>query len=326
MSDGGMGPMVDERPELDDEVGQPRHRATPPILYPLLAIVFAGALVWSFSRVLLAVDKDQAVAIAILMASNILVGSALIAYGSRVRRRPAALPFLVLAGVAVIGVGLVANFAYGDHGPEKHEAGPPPKSETVTEVAQGLKFVQTDLTVTAAANVTINFDNKDSATQHNIAIFKGPDANGPLVFRGALETGPKTVRYTFRAPPPGTYFFHCDVHPTQMTGTLTVKPAGPPAAAAPTVVAQNTAFAPTTVKLTPAGGKVTIHFDNKDPQVQHNIAVFKGSDASGTLVFRGEIILGPAAKDYTFDAPPPGTYFFHCDVHPTQMTGIITIS
>jgi plastocyanin len=314
----------DRQEDLEEEAPGPR---LPPVAYPLLALVFGAALVWSFSRILLASGKDEAVAIAILMALNILVGAALIAYGSRVRRRPAALPFLILAGVALIGVGLVANFAYGDRGPEKKEAqGPPPKSETVDVTAQGLKFLQTDLTLTAAASVTIDFDNKDSGTQHNIAIFKGTDATGPVVFRGSLDTGPKTVQYHFRAPPPGTYFFHCDVHPTQMSGTVTVKPAGPPAAAAPTVTAQNTAFNPTTVKLTPTGGKVTIHFDNKDPSVQHNIAVFKGTDASGTPIFRGQIITGPATKDYTFDAPPPGTYFFHCDVHPTQMTGTITIS
>lgn len=330
MSDEGRGPLVDERPEPDalDEMEEAPRRAMPPIAYPLLAVAFGGALVWSFSRVLLAVGKDQAVAIAVLMALNILVGAALIAYGSRVRRRPAAMPFLVLAGLAVIGVGLVANFAYGDRGPEKKEAnGQPPKSETVSVTAQGTKFLETQLTLTAAANVTIQFDNKDATVQHNIAIFKGSDATGPLVFRGAIETGPKVTQYTFRAPPPGTYFFHCDVHPTQMTGTITVKPpAVGPAAGAPTVAAQNTAFDPTTVKLTPAAGKVTIHFDNKDPGLQHNIAVFKGTDATGALLFRGALVTGPATKDYTFDAPPPGTYFFHCDVHPTQMLGGLVVA
>jgi plastocyanin len=331
MSDDGRGPLVEERPEPDtlDEVGEEPRRGMPPIAYPLLAVAFGGALVWSFSRVLLAVNKDQAVAIAILMALNILVGAALIAYGSRVRRRPAAMPFLILAGLAVIGVGLLANFAYGDRGPEKKEAGgPAPKPETVSVTAQGTKFLETQLTFTAAANVTIRFDNKDATVQHNIAIFKGADATGPVVFRGAIETGPKVVEYTLRAPPPGTYFFHCDVHPTQMTGTITVKPptGGPSAGAPTTVTAQNTAFDPTTVKLTPTGGKVTIHFDNKDATVQHNIAVFKGTDATGDLIFRGDLVTGPATKDYTFDAPPPGTYFFHCDVHPTQMTGTITVS
>jgi plastocyanin len=90
------------------------------------------------------------------------------------------------------------------------------------------------------------------------------------------------------------------------------------------VVAQGTAFQPTEVPVK-GGGQVTIHFDNRDAGIPHNIAVFQGADASAPLVFRGDLVTGPATKDYTFTAPPPGTYFFHCDVHPTQMTGTITV-
>jgi plastocyanin len=320
------GPMVDQRPEpvRDPEDRPDAPRGLPPILYPLLAVLFGGALVWSFSRVLLAVGKDQAVAIAILMALNILIGSALIAYGSRVRRRPAAFPFLLAAGLAIIGVGVVANFAYGDRGPEKkHEEA---KGQTINVTAQNTKFIPATLTFASGSQVTIAFDNKD-ALQHNIAIFRGKDATAPLVFRGALIDGPKAAQYHFAAPPPGTYYFHCDVHPLQMTGTITVTPpAGGPAVAGPTVTAQNTAFAPTTVTLTPAGGKVSIHFVNKDAGLQHNIVVFNGADATAPQIFSGDLVTGVASTDYTFDAPRPGKYFFHCLVHPLQMKGTITIS
>jgi plastocyanin len=330
MSEEGSGPLVDERPEpsVDEEADTGGRRPLPPLAYPLLAVLFGGSLVWSFSRVLLAVGKDQAVAIAILMALNILVASALIAYGSRVRRRPAALPFLALAVMAVIAIGLVANFAYGDRGPEKKEG--EAKGQTVSVTAQGTKFLETDLTLTAGADVTLDFDNKDSGTQHNIAIFKGPDANAPVLFRGSFVTGPKVAHYTFKAPQPGKYFFRCDVHPQQMTGTITVNagggPGGAPPPSAPVLTAANTAFNPTTLKLTAEGGKVTIHFDNKDAGIQHNVAIFNGTDATAPVIFRAPFVTGPATKDFTFDAPPPGTYFFHCDVHPQQMTGTITIS
>jgi plastocyanin len=330
MNEEGSGPLVDERPEpsVDEEAEEGGRRPLPPLAYPLLAVLFGGALVWSFSRVLLAVGKNQAVAIATLMALNILVASALIAYGRRVRRRPAAMPFLVLAAMAVIAVGLVANFAFGDRGPEKKE-GAEAESQTVSVTAQGTKFAETDLTLRAGADVTIDFDNKDSGTQHNISIFKGPDAEAPVLFRGSIVTGPKVARYTFEAPPPGKYFFHCDVHPQQMTGTITVNsgggPGGPPPNA-PALVAANLAFNPTALKLTAEGGKVTIHFDNKDSGTQHNIAIFKGTDATAPVIFRSPFVTGPATKDFTFDAPPPGNYFFHCDVHPQQMTGTLTIS
>ena len=57
MSEEGRGPLVDERPEPAalDEPEEALRRARPPIAYPLLAVAFGGALVWSFSRVLLAV-------------------------------------------------------------------------------------------------------------------------------------------------------------------------------------------------------------------------------------------------------------------------------
>jgi hypothetical protein len=39
-------------------------------------------------------------------------------------------------------------------------------------------------------------------------------------FAGDLVTGPATATYDVPAIPAGTYFFHCDVHPTQMFGTF----------------------------------------------------------------------------------------------------------
>jgi plastocyanin len=36
-------------------------------------------------------------------------------------------------------------------------------------------------------------------------------------------TGPTKVDYQIPALAPGTYTFICDVHPTTMTGTITVK-------------------------------------------------------------------------------------------------------
>ena len=37
-----------------------------------------------------------------------------------------------------------------------------------------------------------------------------------------IITGPAVATYDVKALPAGTYFFHCDVHPTQMFGTLVV--------------------------------------------------------------------------------------------------------
>src|SRR2546427_3012085 len=107
------GLSVDER---DPVAGRDRRGVRlPPIAYPFLAVLFGGALVWSFSRILLAVSdytikigglhisgKAATAAIALLMALNVLIGAALVAYGGRVRPRPASYPLLLAAGVPLV--------------------------------------------------------------------------------------------------------------------------------------------------------------------------------------------------------------------------------
>jgi plastocyanin len=312
-----------------------REPRLPGVAYPLLAVVFGGILVWSFSRILLAVDKDQAVAVAILMALNILVASALVAYGRRIRGRPLVFPFLIIAAVALIALGGVVSVVWGDRAPKKAEAAPPPKVEAVTLTAQGLKFVETKLSFNAGAKIALKFENKDAGTPHNFVLFDGPDANAPQVFRGEVVTGPTVVTYpTFTAPTkPGEYFFHCEIHPTTMTGTATVT-AGPQAGGPPPtgggpggpieLHAKNIAFSPT--KLTASSVNVTIHFVNDDANIPHNVAVFDGADANAPAIVHSDLVTGPGSTDVTFTLPGPGTYYFHCDVHPAQMTGTITLA
>ena len=76
----------------------------------------------------------------------------------------------------------------------------------------------------------------------------------------------------------------------------------------------------------PAGAKVTLTFTN-DSDLAHNWHVFNGGDANARSLAQTEIITGPNQKDtITFTAPSqPGRYFFHCDVHPTTMTGFLVV-
>ncbi len=92
---------------------------------------------------------------------------------------------------------------------------------TVTLSAKNIAFDTQTLSVPSGAAFTIGFDNQDSGTSHNVAIYTNQSAS-KVLFRGSLVTGPKAVVYHVPALPSGTYFFRCDVHPTQMTGTLTV--------------------------------------------------------------------------------------------------------
>jgi len=317
---------------LSDEAPR-RGPVLPPIAYPVLGLVFGGILVYSFSRVLLAVKKDWAPVIGVLMALNVLVGAALVAYGSRVRRRPASFPLLVGAAAGVIGIGVLALNL--NQQPVAKAQGGGPNVVSVALAAQNIAFDKKELTFPAGAKVTLSFDNKDSGVPHNFALFSDQGAT-QVIFRGEVITGPKTTTYSFSVPPsPGTLYFHCDVHPTQMTGTVTVTAgsgggggaaggAGGGGGGGPaTITAKDTAFQPTDLTVT-GGGQLTIHFDNQDA-VTHNIAFFNGSDATAPVLFRGDPVSGPATKDYTFAAPPPGTYFFHCDFHPQQMTGKLIV-
>lgn len=89
-------------------------------------------------------------------------------------------------------------------------------------VAQNVKFDRSTITVPRGAQVTINFQNKDSGVPHNFAAYTDSSA-ATAIYKGQIVNGPGSATYTFTAPSqPGTYFFRCDVHPTTMTGQLIV--------------------------------------------------------------------------------------------------------
>ncbi|CAN5644657.1 hypothetical protein BH23CHL6_BH23CHL6_12010 [soil metagenome] len=90
---------------------------------------------------------------------------------------------------------------------------------------QPLAFVPDVLSAPPATDVTVEYLN-DSALQHNIHFFAGPDAGSPSIAATELVTGPGAPEsVSFTTPEEaGQYFFHCDVHPQQMVGTLEVGP------------------------------------------------------------------------------------------------------
>lgn len=101
-------------------------------------------------------------------------------------------------------------------------ASPTAGTATVNLTAQNLAFNMSTITVPAGRQVTVNFNNMDNGIPHNFAVYTSAAATTPI-FVGNIITGPATT-YTFTAPStPGSYFFRCDVHPTQMTGTFIVQ-------------------------------------------------------------------------------------------------------
>jgi len=102
-------------------------------------------------------------------------------------------------------------------------AGGGAQATTIDLTAQNIKFDKNTITVPAGATVTVNFNNKDSGVPHTFSVYTDSSAS-TTIFKGQQVSGPGTTTYTFTAPStPGTYFFRCDVHPTQMNGQFIVR-------------------------------------------------------------------------------------------------------
>jgi Cupredoxin-like domain len=87
-------------------------------------------------------------------------------------------------------------------------------------VAQNIAFDPTCLVADAGKPFTINFDNEDAGTPHNIDVFD--EQGGTSLASTPVQNGPTKETLNVNALDAGSYFFQCDVHPQQMTGTLAV--------------------------------------------------------------------------------------------------------
>jgi plastocyanin len=81
------------------------------------------------------------------------------------------------------------------------------------------------------------------------------------------------------------------------------------------ITAANTTFSPTDIKL-PAGKKVTFMLKNTDT-IEHNLTI------EGLKVKKD--VEGGKTGSATV-SPKAGTYPFHCEYHPEQMKGTVTVS
>jgi plastocyanin len=70
----------------------------------------------------------------------------------------------------------------------------------------------------------------------------------------------------------------------------------------------------------PASRPFTVAFDNRD-SAPHNLEI---RDASGAVLFRGDIVTGPIVIVYDIPTLSAGQYPFICTVHP-GMIGTLTV-
>ncbi len=81
------------------------------------------------------------------------------------------------------------------------------------------------LAVPAGQDITVTFDNEDNGVPHSFAVLASHESSQVFFSTGQI-TGVKKMDFKIAAnklPGPGTYHFHCEVHPTQMMGTFIIK-------------------------------------------------------------------------------------------------------
>ncbi|HLF78101.1 MAG TPA: hypothetical protein VJB57_11505 [Dehalococcoidia bacterium] len=101
----------------------------------------------------------------------------------------------------------------------------PFEGQTVEVIAQNVTFNVKEITARIGGRIRVRLDNKDAATEHNIAFYKS-SSDLTAVSPGSVGTifkGLAVDDTAFDVPSAGSYFFRCDVHPTTMTGTFTVR-------------------------------------------------------------------------------------------------------
>jgi plastocyanin len=316
-------------------MGEFRKRILEPLTLPLAGAIVVAILVFSVSRILLAVEEAASTIIALVVAAEVLGIAAVLAATGRMKAAQRGL--LILVGLSLIaGGGASAKI-----GIRKIE----PVNVQVIVVAKGIQYTTPVVQYPPDTPFTLKFSNDDAGVPHDVNVTSDPGGTQTLfktaIFAGVSSQGVKTP-----ALKAATYFFHCDVHPS-MKGQLVPQGApvpsaspSPPAASATPSSAPPSGGAgkgPTQAQISASGVQFntdrlalaanaadTLEFDNKDAGVPHNVDITK--DEAGTdSIFKQDPIQGPKTVTWSLTGPAPGTYYFHCDVHP-NMKGTIVFS
>lgn len=189
-----------------------------PVGLPILGLTTIASVMFFLSRILLAVNETASWLIALFVGVVILGVASTAALRPNLSGRTLAAA-LAIGSLVMVGGGIYAA-SVGERTIERHAEEKAGDAALVVVKAEGVTFKTDTINLAHDTDVEIEFDNNDRDVQHNIAIY-GADPSKPI-FRGQLVSGVATVTYSFHSPGPGEYRFQCDVHPTQMKGTVRI--------------------------------------------------------------------------------------------------------
>ena len=243
---------------------------------------------------------------------------------------------LIVGGLMVgAGLNLFASEGAVSDGGAPANGGGAAGTDSGAVKATDNKFDKATLEAPPNTDVTFTFTNTGKV-KHNLHFFD--KVNGTTLATGAegkIIDGGQSDKLTFKTPAAGAYYFQCDLHPTEMKGTLAVKEGaaipGQAAAAGGGAAAGGTALAGTDNKFDQAtlaaapAKEFSITFNNKG-KTKHNLH-FLDKLGGKTLAdgAEGAIIDGGKSVTLKFTPPVAGEFYYQCDLHPTEMSGKFSV-
>jgi len=216
-------------PQPQTEVTEPSaypgiDRFVVPLMLPVGVALTIALTILMTSQILLAVPEAVATPIALGIALFVLLACSLVATTPQLPKGViytlVGIPIVVLlVGGSTAGLYRIGQAQQEAVAEAQKEASQP--LTALAEITTDNKFSKTTFISPAGQAVTLTQTNKGSAI-HNWHVLDQKDENGKDITTALTNPGStSTVTFTIQAP--GTYKFQCDVHPTEMFGTLKVE-------------------------------------------------------------------------------------------------------